>query len=293
MSLISYVSLAEMQQQWITGNDSAAAEFVMIDYARRATGKVNLITRQCFSPRIDTINYTATLKGRHISNKHNRLYLRDKLVELTSVILADNTELVIDTDVSVRPKSGVPASMLQMLAASTSSWLDTGGNDPYEGIKVKGVWCWRERYVDEGWQTTNDAVADAEGISNTVTSITVADVEGISYLGGTPRFSMGQMIKVGSEYMAVVGVNVGDKKLTVIRGIRGSTAAEHDVEAPILVFVPEYPIIRATQLIAAYDYQRRGVTTRAKFDGIRTVSGVEVPEEVAAILKGYIVKEIK
>ena len=130
------------------------------------------------------------------------------------------------------------------------------------------------------------------GINATVTTITVTDADGVNYLNDTPRFDIGQMIKIGTEYMAIVAVNTSTQALTVIRGIRGSTAAIHANSAAISVFIPEPDITRATTLIAFFDYARRGEKTRATFDGVTVISGMEVPTEVAEILSRFTLLQI-
>ena len=95
------------------------------------------------------------------------------------------------------------------------------------------------------------------------------------------------LIKIDDEYMSVVATDTTEDELTVIRAVRGSTAATHDVDAAISVFVPQPEITRATQLMAFFDYARRGNITQVKFDGVVEVQGIEVPKEVSEILSAF------
>jgi hypothetical protein len=102
------------------------------------------------------------------------------------------------------------------------------------------------------------------------------------------------MIKIDSEYMAITDTDTTStpNTITVIRAIRGSTAATHAVSTAISVFIPEPAIKRATQLLAFFDWARRGEKTRATFDGVSVVAGIEVPDEVAQILSRYTLLQI-
>jgi hypothetical protein len=288
--LISYANLAEMKVQWVSENESSDTNQNMIDYARRATEKVNLITRTDFAPYIDT-EYIDR-RSDEVDNAWRTVDLPREMMSLTSVTLADGTALVIDTDVRGFPRGHTPILQLQLLKSATVNWSDSSSDN--DDITIVGEWGHRTYYEQEAWQLSGDAVK-TDQVTTAATTIKVTDADGTNYVGNSPRFSPGQMIKIDDEFMAVIDTDATatpDNTITVIRAIRGSTAATHEVDAPISVFVPELPIIRATQLLAFFDYQRRGVTTRAKFDGIKTIAGIEVPTEVATILERYTILQI-
>lgn len=52
-------------------------------------------------------------------------------------------------------------------------------------------------------------------------------------------FDVGAYIVIGSEIMKITALNHIDGKLTVTRGVLGSTAAAHDANSPILAYSPE------------------------------------------------------
>ena len=283
---ISYVTLTELKRQWETQNPANAtlSNPVMMEYARRASAKVDHITGMEFAPRIETRYYDTF--GLHIDTSRNTIMLDKPIVELTTTVLADSTSLTTDTDVRLYPRGATPAIELQIYYPNTNYWTQYT-NDPQQSIAITGVWCWRDRYATDGWKLSGDSVQDAGGINAAVTTVTVTDADGTNWIGDTPRFDLGQLLKVESEYMTVTAVNTTTQALTVVRGVRGSTAAIHAKDVAISVFTPNPDIVRATQLIAFYDYARRGTITQATFDGLAVTQGLEVPGEVNDILNRY------
>lgn len=292
MANISYVTLTQLKRQWDAenANNADVTEPVMMEYARTATSKVERITRHEFMPRIDTRYFDARNSDDsnwHIDSPRNTMTLDQPLLELTTTTLGDDTSLTTDTDVRLSPRGSEPAFELQIYYPNTSRWT-TYTNDFIDAITIVGVWAWRDRYSVEGWQLSGDAIKTT-ALSTSDTTVKVTDANGTNWIGDTPRFDRGQLIKIDSEYMSVVATDTDSSPntLTVIRAVRGSTVATHTADTTISVFVPQPEIVRATQLIAFFDYSRRGNTAQVTFDGVTTVAGIEVPKEVAEILSQF------
>jgi hypothetical protein len=283
----SYAHLTQIKRQWEENNDNSTTttEPIMIEYGRRATGVIDAMTHMEFAPRIETRYFDAC--GDHIDGKRNTMMLDKFILELTSTTLADGTSLTTDTDVRLYPRGRAHALELQIYYPNTKSWREFT-NEPWQNIVITGSWGYRLYYNSDGWLSTGDTVQDAGGINETVTEVTVTDADGADYYSDTPRFDEGMMIKIDSEFMAVTSVDTATQKLTVIRGIRGSTAAVHANAAAITRWYPQPEIVRATQLIAMYNYARRGKTTAATFDGVTTTTNVEIPNEAVDIIEQYV-----
>ncbi|KKK65617.1 hypothetical protein LCGC14_2972320, partial [marine sediment metagenome] len=73
--------------------------------------------------------------------------------------------------------------------------------------------------------------------------------------------------------------------LTVVRGIRGSTAATHDAGTQIDVFKPESVIVRAARKQTAFKLARAGQFKRVSFDGVRIESLPDVLPSVVQDLE--------
>lgn len=213
-----------------------------------------------FAPRIAT-------KYRKVSDSWKRgrirddlLYLDEPLLSATTVTLGDSTELTEDTDFRLYPDDTTPAYALEMLDTGYS-WTAT--TDRSSRITIVGEWGWRRNY---GGAWIDSADANVSGLTATITTIVTTDADGADGQGLSPRFSPGNMIRVDSEFMSVVSIT--DETLTVVRGIRGSTAATHDADTQIDVFKPEPVIVRAARKQTAFKLARAGLFKRVSFDGV-------------------------
>ena len=293
MANISYVTLTELKRQWNAENENIASLSapVMMQYARTASSKVERITGHEFMPRIETLYFDARndpLLGPHIDSSRETMDLDQPILELTTTVLGDSTSLTTDTDVRLSPRGSEPGFELQIYFPQTARWTDYT-DDFIDAIAITGVWGWRDRYTIEGWQLSGDAIKTmALTAVATDTTVKVTDADGTNWIGDTPRFDRGMLIRIDSEYMSVVAVTADDtNELTVIRAARGSTLATHEITTTIDVFVVQPEIVRATQLLAFFDYVRRGKIAQVTFDGVTTVEGIEVPNEVAEILGAF------
>jgi hypothetical protein len=117
--------------------------------------------------------------------------------------------------------------------------------------KVDGIWGYHDDYGN-AWEDSADSVQDASGINDTVTTITVADVDGAGPLGITPRFKAQTMIRIESEYLFITATDTTLNTLTVIRGINGTTAAAHAKDVQIDNWKVQDDVFQIVQRLAAF-----------------------------------------
>ena len=112
-------------------------------------------------------------------------------------------------------------------------------------------------------------------MSSSATTLNVSD--------GT-LFSIGQLIRIESEYLAITAISTN--ALTVVRAIRGSTAASHVQTTAIDIWKPEPAIVRAASRWAAYISKRQGHFQTVTIDGLggATQFPQDMPKEVENIL---------
>ena len=122
-------------------------------------------------------------------------------------------------------------------------------------VKLVGVLGWHRDYA-AAWEASGDSVQDASGLTSSATSITVTDADGAGADGLTPRFSVGNLVQVESEIMEVIAVSTAQNKLTVVRGVNGSTAATHAKGTAIAVWRPDDLAHQATLIQAARFFKR-------------------------------------
>lgn len=80
-------------------------------------------------------------------------------------------------------------------------------------------------------------------LSSGATTLTVSDADGTDVDGVSPRFQVGHLLRIESEYLRVIAVDTGTNQLTVQRGVHGTTAASHAQDTAIETYQP-VPAIR-------------------------------------------------
>lgn len=280
-------------QDMIAQNNNPATKAVMAgnEYILRAIPEVeDWIENRCemaFVPQVETITMDYSLDNYDIYT--NQLYLRTPFLEITSVKV-DGTTLDLwdgqastraDSDYYVRPKGQYPIHIIQGLQDQVFTPSDV--THYQDGIEITGITGYHTNYP-RAWKASGAAVSTLMDI--TTTSLVVNDASGIQF-DGSPRFSEGQLLRIGTEFMTLWSMNANT--LTVERGVLGSTAAAHAVSASVEVWHAQPQIQRAATRWAVYMAKRR-----ANFDSARIDSGgggtvvistpAVMPEEVAQIL---------
>jgi hypothetical protein len=120
-------------------------------------------------------------------------------------------------------------------------------------LEITGIFGYADDRSD-CWEDSGDAVQDAGGINDTVTTIEVSDDTGKAVFGTGPRFSRGMLIRTGTEYHEVT--NVQDKQLTVIRGRNGTTAASQANGIQIDIWRPPSPVRGAARIQTVRSHMR-------------------------------------
>lgn len=243
-----------------------------------------------FLPRKDTVFFDAL--GEHIDDYEASFMLSNAtglhpLLSAATLIDGQGNTLVEGTDYYAYPRGQTPIFYLRMLLSSGQQWSQFA-TDWQDAISLTGVYGYRKRY-SEAWIASGDTVHDALGINASVTTITVVDADGANANGYAPRFSAGNLIQIESEWLVVIATDPTANTLTVIRGVRGTTAAVHAKDVPISVFSVESDIVRACVRWASYLYARAGSFETTTYDGLgATVSfPPDVPAEVANSLRPY------
>jgi hypothetical protein len=146
------------------------------------------------------------------------------------------------------------------------------------------VWCNRNRFATEAWISSGDTVQDAP-LTASATTLNVSLASGVASDGLSPRFQVGQLLRIESEYLVITGISTN--ALTVGRGARGSTAAIHVATTAIDVFRPQPEIVRACALMASFNYANIGKHDAISFDGNKFNKPIEMPDEVKELLEHF------
>ncbi len=107
---------------------------------------------------------------------------------------------------------------------------------------------------DNAFEDTLDAVVD-DPLDADATVITIASAAGVDLWGFAPRISIGNILRIDSEYIEVTGI-VSDTSITVVRGRNGTTAAIHTAGTQIDKWRVAEVIKQAMIIQANREYER-------------------------------------
>jgi len=245
------------------GYSKARDRYKVTTIARDVTQRVETLTQSTFIPLIATRYFDAAYNDQ-IDRVRNTLRLDYPLASLTSVTLADDTSLVVNTDVRSEQRGITPIFRLQILG-DAGYWTDYASEWRQE-IEVTGVWCWRQHYSTQGWILTGDTVQD-NPLTAASTTLTVSDADGSDSYGMAPRFDVGQLLQIESEWVTVTAVSYTNNTCTILRGQRGTTAASHIKTTPVYRFIVEPEISSAVSEIVAFEIKRIGNYEQVQIGG--------------------------
>ena len=168
-----------------------------------------------------------------------RLSLGEDLLSVTTLTNGDTVALLAAA-YWLEPRIVTPYWYIHLKSSYVWTWITDGE------IALAGVWGWHKRYA-EAWVNSGDEVEDVAGLTATATTVTISD---------DTKFEAMQLIRVESEFMRVMAVNVGTPDtLTVERAINGSTAATHAKDTDIFIWLPCDDTTENILRMAAYLYR--------------------------------------
>lgn len=282
--------------QEIKGEDEDAAAQAVVnngDYLMKSIPEVEeWIDKQCeqsFAPRAES--KFLDVSPNVVDMGLNQINLMYPWLEITSVEV-DGTEIAAwdydsatraDSDYYPTPRNQYPLYTLQGM--QDRIWIPDYETHFIDGIEIAGISGYRTHYPTDGWTTSGQTVQD-NPLTSSATSIAITDGAALQFNGG-PVFSECQLLRVETEFMYLWKVEANT--LTVERGVRGSTKAQHVQSTPIEVWSVEPQIERAATRWAIYMAKRRATYDTLSLDagssGKITISmPSRMPEEVEAIL---------
>lgn len=202
------------------------------------------------------------------------LYFNDDLCEAVTVTNGDAALTSIPlAEFTYHPRRMYPKYGLSILRGSSYVW--EFGDTSEDALSIKAAWCCHDDWPN-AWVDSLDKVLDAAGINDSVTTITVANVDGANVNGDTPRFSAGMLIKIEDEWLEVsAATNSTTDTLTVKRGSLGSTAAAHALNKEIYIFQPHKAVAGAIMAYVHWRYNQKN--SRGDY-------GDEIPKDISDLL---------
>lgn len=120
-------------------------------------------------------------------------------------------------------------------------------------VRLTAVWGWHRNYA-AAWQDSQDVVQGTLGSS--ASTVSVADADGPGQDGTGPRFDVGQLLRIGDEFVGVTAVDAATNALTVVRGCNGTAAADHASGSRIDVWRADELVRQATLIQATRWFKR-------------------------------------
>lgn len=265
-------------------NAPAATPQVVFGYIRTVTERVRRYGWE-FEP-LYAVN-KITPNRQIVNDAWGLLKLPVGLLEVKSLTVG-GVSLTYGSDVVADPDDGqTPVRVLRIAdpgSAPVASWYYRGGTaSPFSTVVITGFWGMRQFYADQGFFASG---VTCPVMTATQTQIIVSDVAGADVYDRTPRFSVGNLIRVDDELSEIVDVDTSTKTLTLLRGVRGTTKAEHTAGTAIRIWEPEPDIVNAVTRQVALLYARRGayMQTTTYPDGIQ----VSYPSDLLAELRATV-----
>lgn len=222
--MYTIATLHQLRQRLGLAATETADDARLLAALQAATVQIERAADRSFCPRVATLQHTVNTKYT------TELLLDDDLLELTSVTNGDGSALSLN-DVVTLPAEG-PIAVLRLIGGNVFVWDET----PIRAVSVSGKWGWHDRW-SEAWRSTSDTVQN-NPLSASATTITVVDADGADAENETPRFQVGHLIRIDSEYLRVLAVNTSTNVLTVQRGVAGTAAASHTQNTAISTYQP-------------------------------------------------------
>jgi hypothetical protein len=212
----------------------------------------------------------------------------DDLLEPFSVTNGDGSAVAL-SDVDLFPANDLyPKHGLYLKHSSGLTWQIGSGGDWRQVIAVNGLWGYHSDYSNSAWIDSLDTTED-NPLSTGATQITVNFVEGSAFDGESPRFQIGQLLRLGSgvnaEFVLVTDVNPDTNKLTVQRGVNGTTAAQWAQNTAISIFRSEARL--ATIRLCAWRYRQKDANVFDKTVILGTgiaITPASIPADVSDLL---------
>ncbi len=241
--MIVYATLTQLRERLNVPADDTDNDGRLLVALRQATAQIDRYTARRFAPAIQTRRYD-----------YQAMYALRLDIDLLELLTLTNSDgSAIDPgDVHLLPDGDGPKSVLQLdVSADTLFYFTTL---PGESIQVRGIWGTHDAWP-EAWRGTADTVQD-NPLSAGATAITVGDADGSDAAGLSPRFQVGQLLRIEDEYLHVTAVDTTANTVSAIRGVRGTTAASHAQSTTIAVYQPPWDVQALCLRWATWLYQQ-------------------------------------
>ncbi len=197
----------------------------LLSSLQSASAEIERLANRSFNPRLATLQHSVNLSDA------TELLLDDDLLELSTLVNGDGNSIG-SGDILTIPGGDSPISVIRLTGGNAFVWDET----PVQAVSVTGIWGWHSR-PSQMWRDSADSVQD-NPLSSSTSTLTVSDADGVDGVNESPRFQIGQLLRIEDEYLRVLDVDTAANTLTVLRGVNGTTAASHVQNTDIDTYQP-------------------------------------------------------
>jgi len=281
--LNTYTTLAQVRQYLNMASANNSDDDLLIRFMRRASNAIDTYTRRKFYPHVETRKYDL--------GDVQTVKLDKDLLSLTTLSTQNGSCAVGSTVLFLGTGQNWnrPPYDRIVIDSSSGSTLNYSGT-PQKANHVLGIWGYHEDWGN-AWVDTGTSLANAYTASAAYLSFAGAGSVGTGasdIYGEYPRISIGNLLKVDSEYFYVVGgATSGNGSALVVSYANGTTGASHAAGASVYKFQPEGDIEWSAMRLTAWLYGQKDTPYQTKTANF-IVGNLEIPTGVAVDVKDKI-----
>jgi len=229
--MYTIATLTDIRQYLQLADEDTTSDAELLKSLQQASHLIESLTHRRYCPHIES--RIASIDTDHPTE----LILPDDLLTLSSVTNGDGSSIHLDDVKLIPTHDDTPASALVLINGEAFTYSESAIN----AISINGTWGWHDRW-SQAWRDSDDTVQD-NPLLDSATTLTISDADGADSDGFSPRFQVGQLLQIESEYLRVLAVDTENNQLTVLRGVQGTTAISHAQGTLIETYQP-VPAIR-------------------------------------------------
>lgn len=219
--MYTIASLHEMRRHLMLAAKDTSADLDLLRSLQEASHTIESTTQRRYCPRL------ATLLADYDPAERGEVVLPDDLLELRAI--SDQSGQIDARRIRRLPQDAdLPASILQIRDGIAGA------------LSIRGIWGWHDRWTTawrgSGERLTRKLDADEK-------TLHIADAAGRDASGASPRFQVGQLLRIADEYLRIIEIDSAGSRLTIMRGSNGTTASAHSSGLVIDIYAPPPAIV--------------------------------------------------
>ncbi len=239
----TYIPLEDLRSYLTLASGNTADDETLKGFIKSSSRGIDKYTRRTFYPRVETRFYN-TPSGETLRLDRDFLSVSG-LSDMNGASEIDSNAYWLSRgeDWNLRPYDRI---IIDDTSGSTFNYSGT----PQRSVHVNGITGYHE---SNGWVYSGTSLASS--LTSTSRIVNVSGSNGQDAQGNTPRFKVGQTIKVDDEFM-MIQQGSGLSFIDVQRTLNGTTTASHASDIPVYVWSPESDIQFYTKRLASWQYMQ-------------------------------------